>query len=99
MKHRVCEKNSIFRTSARTNIKNPPYSFGRGNTVQMSKIPYCDPNQVTIPASGGQIKFRLKNPDTKKFLYQVHRFSFELKAITLVKYPLQTARLRKLFVR
>ena len=37
----------------------------------MSKTPYCDPNQVTLPASGGQIKFRLKNPDTKKFLYQV----------------------------
>ncbi|CAJ0557699.1 unnamed protein product, partial [Mesorhabditis spiculigera] len=37
----------------------------------MSKAPSADPNPLQVAAGGGTVKFRLKNPDTKGFLYHI----------------------------
>ncbi|CAJ0557705.1 unnamed protein product, partial [Mesorhabditis spiculigera] len=37
----------------------------------MNKAAHCEPAVVQLPAAGGSAKFRLKNPDTKKFIYVV----------------------------
>ncbi|CAJ0557686.1 unnamed protein product, partial [Mesorhabditis spiculigera] len=37
----------------------------------MSKAAHCEPAVVQLPAGGGSAKFRLKNPDTKKYSYFV----------------------------